>query len=231
MHSSVLRTNADHIYEDLRASILALESEPGAPLDVNGIAANLGVSRSPVRDALLRLSRDGLVDIRPQRGTLVSLIDPEKAHEERFMRENLELPALALFAAEKDAESFILHRDALASALASQKLALERGDLAAFLAGDDAFHRTIFAAAAKNRCWDAVNAMSGHYRRIRYLALRTRSVPDGILEEHGAIYALVAERNGTGAVELMRRHLARVDMDESALRRDYPSYFTEGVTA
>ncbi len=228
MQQSVLRTNADRIYQDLRESILFLDPEPGAPLDVNAIANTLGVSRSPVRDALLRLSRDGLVEIRPQRGTLVSLIDPVKAHEERFMRENLELPALALFASERDGDHFARFRDSLASALASQRLALQRGDLAAFLAGDDAFHRTIFAAASKSRCWEAVNAMSGHYRRIRYLALRSHSTPDTILDEHGAIYSLVAERNEAGATALMRRHLARLDVDESALRREYPSYFAEG---
>lgn len=225
----MLRTNADRIYENLRESILFLDPEPGAPLDVNGIAQNLGVSRSPVRDALMRLSRDGLVDIRPQRGTLVSCIDPDRAHEERFMRENLELPAIALFAANPDSDSFIRHRDALSSALSAQLLALQRGDLAAFLATDDAFHRAIFAGASKLRCWEAVNAMSGHYRRIRYLALRSQSLPDAILEEHRLIHSLVARREGNEAVALLKRHLARVDLDETALRREYPSYFVEGA--
>lgn len=222
------RTNADRIYDELRGAIMFLDPEPGAPLDLNGIASSLGVSRSPVRDALLRLARDGLVDVRPQRGSCVSLIDPDRAGEERFMRESLEVPAMALFAEEPDPDAFARARDTLAAALESQRLALERGDIDAFFVGDEAFHGAIFAGAGKTRCWEAVMAMSGHYRRLRFLALRDRARLTGLLEEHTAIFERLAARDGPGAVGLTRRHLARVDLDETSLHREYPAYFIGG---
>ncbi len=219
------RTIADRIYGELRKALMLLDPEPGAPLDMNVLSERLGVSRSPVREALLRLAAEGLVDIMPQRGTFVSRIDGDRAREERFFRESLEVPSLGLFVGEAEASLFARCRDDMAAALETQRLAAGRGDYEAFFSADDGFHRAIFAGAGKMRCWEAVMSMSGHYRRLRFLSLRSRSLPDMLLQDHGDLFRLISERNAEEALAAMKRHLARLDLDESALRDAYPGYF------
>lgn len=224
----VPRTIAQRIYAELHDSIILLDPPPGATLDVHAIATKLGVSRSPVRDALMRLAGDGLVDIMPQRGTCVSRIDLARAHEERFLRESLEVPSVSLLVANPDPGNFARYRDELATAIGRQRLAIERDDLAAFLSGDDEFHRAIFCGAGKSRCWEAVRSMSGHYRRLRFLALSKRAATKDLIVEHENLFRHIVSRDGAAALDLIRRHLARVDLDESSLRVDYPGFFTEG---
>lgn len=219
------RTIADRIYAELRRDLMLLEPEPGSPLDMKVLAERLGVSRSPVREALLRLAGEGLVDIMPQRGTFVSRIDSDRAREERFFRESLEIPALGLFVGEAEEPLFTRCRDDMAAALETQRLAAGRGDFEAFFASDDDFHQAIFTGAGKRRCWEAVLAMSGHYRRLRFLSLRSRSLPEMLLQDHGELFRFISERNEEGSLSAIRRHLARLDLDESALRDAYPGYF------
>ena len=85
------------VYNQLREKIETLELKPGTELNLTELSDSLGVSRSPLRDALLRLERDSLVDIFPQKGTRVSFLDIADIRQERFMRTNLELGAVSRF--------------------------------------------------------------------------------------------------------------------------------------
>ena len=131
------------VYNQLREQIETLVLKPGTELNLTELSESLGVSRSPLRDALLRLERDSLVDIFPQKGTRVSYLDISDIRQERFMRMNLELGALKSF---MDLELNDLAKEAyvtrLKSLLLKQKAALISGSYIDFLKADDEMHAT-----------------------------------------------------------------------------------------
>ena len=86
------------VYNALRNNIMSLQLKPGTVMSTQEIAQKLDVSRTPVREAFIRLQRDGLVDIFPQKETIVSRIDFNKVEQERFVRESLECSNIELFA-------------------------------------------------------------------------------------------------------------------------------------
>src|SRR3954464_1739569 len=88
------RTNRRVVYEALRRRVLTLELPPGAALSENELAAALGVSRTPVRESLILLAEEGLVQVFPQVGSFVSRVDPVKVADAQFLREAVELAAL-----------------------------------------------------------------------------------------------------------------------------------------
>ena len=88
------RTNRRVVYETLRRKVLTLELPPGAALSENELAAALGVSRTPVRESLILLADEGLVQVFPQVGTFVSRVDPDRVRDAQFLREAVELAAL-----------------------------------------------------------------------------------------------------------------------------------------
>ena len=92
-------SNQDKIYLQLRGEMMTLALKPGEVLRAQELAEHLGVSRTPVREAFIRLQRDGLVNILPQRETAVSLIDLGRVMQERFVRESLELGVAAQLSA------------------------------------------------------------------------------------------------------------------------------------
>lgn len=215
-------TISERVYHGLRNSILVLKLEPGSEISIKLIAENLGVSRSPVRDALLELEKEGLVDILPQIGTRVSRIDIERMHEERFLRESLEEKTLALFIG-KHTEADIFR---LREVIERQRTCLAEGDFVSFLDNDDEFHRIFFEAADKKMCWNLVRSMSGHYRRVRLLNLRNRAVPDNILSQHAELLVHICAKNRPAAQRVMKDHLSKIFFEEKELVQEFPDYFT-----
>ncbi|NCC13626.1 MAG: GntR family transcriptional regulator, partial [Spirochaetia bacterium] len=106
MANIVRVTASEEIYQTLRSEILSLRFKPGEELNLQLLSTQLQVSRSPVRDALMRLSGDNLVDIFPQKGTRVSLINLKQVEEERFLRKSLEESAVRKFIYQSKEEHF-----------------------------------------------------------------------------------------------------------------------------
>ena len=97
------RTNRRVVYETLRRKVLTLELPPGTALSENELAAAMGVSRTPVRESLILLAEEGLVQVFPQVGSFVSRVDPDGVADAQFLREAVELAALDDLPAELDA--------------------------------------------------------------------------------------------------------------------------------
>jgi DNA-binding GntR family transcriptional regulator len=215
-------TISDRVYQGLRAAIMRLDLKPGDEINIKTISENLGVSRSPVRDALLKLEKEGLADLMPQKGTFVSRIDLARMREERFLRESLEEKTLELFVDRCTDTDVCRIRDILDA----QKRSLDSGSYEDFLDRDDEYHRVFFEGADKRMCWDIIQSMSGHYRRVRLLVLRRDGMSAHNYAEHASIYDLVRARDKAGAVAVLRGHLGRLDIEEGALVAEFPDYFT-----
>ncbi|MFB7756619.1 GntR family transcriptional regulator, partial [Streptomyces sp. NPDC056121] len=145
----------------LRARITSLELLPGAPLSENELAAELDVSRTPVREALILLGEESLVDVFPKLGTFVSRISVDAVLEAQFMREALELAALREAVTKSGAQDIT----ALRAILDAQRAALKAGDADVFFEQDEAFHRRLMEASGHRTLWRTVATAKAHLDR------------------------------------------------------------------
>lgn len=217
-------TARDYALRVLKNNIAAMELEPGAMVSENELAAQMGLSRTPVREALMELAKCRMVDVLPQRGSRIALIDYALVDEARFAREVLEVAVLDLvcsLASEKDVAQ-------LRQNVRLQKLAQEPG-----MAGtldmmelDDAFHRMLFAIAKKENTYAMLCGMTIHFDRVRHLALGV--VKDSkIIADHEAICEAIACGDAERAKKVMKEHLSRVKVDEALVRNTYPQYIRQ----
>lgn len=212
---------ASQVYDYLMQRILDMELEPFRELSEAKLAIEFGISRTPVREALARLARRGLVDILPQRGTRVSPLSIELIAKSRFIREALERP-LARMAAEKltpDIAALMVREIAL------QQTYAELGDDQAFLASDDQFHALIARAAGFESIWDDVREAKFHMDRVRRLSLLSQQHMQFIIGEHREILAHLKAHDVAGADQSIAVHLVSVMRELDLIRERHPEYF------
>lgn len=214
------------VYSELRHEIENLILKPGEELVVNSLTEKYGVSRSPVRDALLRLKRDSLVDIFPQKGTRVSKINIHQVAEERFMRKSLELSALEKFLdkeiSDNERESFII---LLKSIILKQHAALLSKDYSEFLKSDDELHRMFFTYADVDGIWSILKAHTGNDYRIRILSFMTAGIAVEVEEQHKALIDAIERGDKERALALDLAHLSKIDEEYKTLKENFPDYF------
>lgn len=217
------RQVAPQVLEALRELILSVTLQPGTVLARAELAEHYGVSQTPIRDALLRLGDEGLVDIFPQHATVVSRIDVDAALQAHFLRRAIELENLAAACAlEDDAHAALT--DTLAAQLSQQKAALRRTDYTAFEAADQAFHHAMYEAAKVPALWDLVRQRSGHVDRLRRLNLPAKGKAQAVLADHEAILAALRARDLPGAAQALRTHLAGTLSFIDKVRAAYPDW-------
>ncbi|NMA22181.1 MAG: GntR family transcriptional regulator [Spirochaetales bacterium] len=219
----VRTTVSEEIYRTLREEILSLRFKPGEELNLQVLCDQLQVSRSPVRDALMRLASDNLVDIFPQRGTRVSLINLREVEEERFLRKSLEESAVKkLIYQGKE-----IHWNEMRQIIESQQEAQKTNDFVAFLAADDAFHRTIFEAIGMLRIWKIIEAQGGNYHRIRLLSFYEKNVISHIIDEHTNMVDALKNKRLEELLDLQNNHLSKLLQETEIIVARYPHYFTK----
>lgn len=212
---------SDLVYDELVAAIRDLRLPPGAALSETELAQQLGVSRTPVREAIARLAHNGLVLVVPQVGTRVARISLREVDEARFVRENLETAAFEAACAIPDRDMTVL--DGL---LDEQEACFRAGDLARFFAADEALHARIFALSGYPGVWQAVQRMKLQLDRLRRLSLPEPAMMRDLIDEHRLIVeALRRGDAGTGRGHIST-HARRVLVLQEPLRRAHPDYFT-----
>jgi len=213
-------TGRDYALRVLKENILCLELEPGSMVSENELALQLGLSRTPVREALMSLSKVRLVEVYPQRGSAVSLIDYDLVEESCFMRRVLECSVVELASQYATKEDKVELEDNIAL----QERCLRGGRLEALMQLDNEMHHILFRIARKEQTWDIMTSFTAHFDRVRSMALTTANERN--LADHRAIVRAVADGNAAEARRLMESHLSRYKVDEQALREHYPaSYF------
>src|SRR4051794_27022258 len=137
------RQAAPQVFERLRDMITSLLLPPGSPLSRAALAAQFGVSSTPIRDALMRLDEEGLVEVFPQHATVVSRIDVRRAEQAHFLRQALELEIVRLLS-ERPNEALGAE---LNQTIARQQQFAKAGEFEKFMAADNEFHARLYAAA------------------------------------------------------------------------------------
>ena len=212
---------ASQIYDHLMQKILNMQFQPFQELSEARLAAEFGVSRTPIREALGRLARRGLVDILPQRGTRVSPLSVDLIAKSRFIREALERP-LARLAAEKLTPEIAL---LLMREIALQHTFAKLDDDESFLQSDDRFHALIAKAAGFESIWDDVRDAKFHMDRVRRLSLLSQERMFFIVGEHETILGRLEARDPKGADESIAVHLTSVMHELDGIRARHPEYF------
>ena len=212
--------NRDYTLRLLKENIISLDLAPGCQVSEAELAAQLGLSRTPVREALIELSKVGIVMITPQKPSVVASIDEKLVEEALFLRKVLECSVVELVcgtAAPQD----IAHLEEI---IQLQSFYLGRNSLDQLLLTDNQFHELLFHIAQKDHIHALTQNFSIHFDRVRRMSLD--SVENlKIIEDHSSILAAIRENRPSLARELMQMHLSRYKVDVAAIREKYPQYF------
>ncbi|WP_235911982.1 GntR family transcriptional regulator [Mesorhizobium xinjiangense] len=212
----------ERIVDALREAIVTLEMAPGTMLDKSELTARFGVSRFPVAEALNRLKAEGLVDIKPQSGSTVSLIRVADVQENMFLRRALEAETVALIALRHD-EALLAE---LRRNLRYQKAAVDAEDRQGFYQLDLAFHDTLVSAIGYERVRATVEKARLALDRVRRLlgSPRRHAVT---YQEHCAIVAALEQGDAVAARQAMVAHIDAVMRELEAFCDDNPGVFVD----
>lgn len=204
---SVHKTNlVFHAYSRLKGDILAARIVPGFQATELEFASRLGMSRTPVREALLRLESDGLVELIPRRGARVlptSIADIREIYE---VLTALEPEAAASLASRKERTGLLMELEA---ATEQMERAVTRGDLDAWASADDRFHRQLLALSKNQRMINFVNRLFDQAHRVRLITLRLRPVPEKSTGDHRQILSHIKSGDADAARRCFRSHRKR----------------------
>jgi len=222
-HGRPRNTAASRIYRDLRTELVSLERRPGEAISEAEIALAYGVSRTPVREAILKLSDEGLVDIFPQSGINVSRIPIAALPEAIVIRKALEETTTRL-TAQLATPSQIL---ALQSILERQREADAAGDREAFHRADELFHATIAEIAKYPGIWQLILQVKVHVDRFRLLTLPQAGRMATVIAEHERILSAIEAHDVDAAALAMGKHIERLLGDIAGIKDINPEFFDE----
>jgi DNA-binding GntR family transcriptional regulator len=205
----------------LETHIITNVFRPGEHLSESDLAERLGVSRQPVREALIRLSEAGLVRVLPQRGTEVTRISPARAESARFLRAAVE-GAIVREAAIQASPAAIHQMRAL---IRQQAAAVRAKNHAGFLALDDALHRAFAASIAQEDVWRVLHTVKLQMDRVRYLSMPDATPTTRLLKQHSAIVDAIERHAPDEAETMLHVHLSELLLSLPRLMATMPDYF------
>ncbi|MEM7774941.1 MAG: GntR family transcriptional regulator [Pseudomonadota bacterium] len=201
--SSGKRAQTDRVYDRLKHMILEGELLPGGFVLQEELGDRIGVSRTPIREALIRLQSEGLIEIRPRHGMRVLPVSVSGMREIYEVLTGLEAHA-AKIVAERGAETATLAK--LDEAVAEMDRALAIDDLAAWAEADDRFHTTLVAATGNQRLIDIMSKIFDQAYRVRKLTLKLRPKPVRSNAAHRAVVEAIRDRDQQGAYRIHEQH-------------------------
>jgi GntR family transcriptional regulator, rspAB operon transcriptional repressor len=213
-------TAREYAYRTIKDNIVSVELVPGSLVSENELAAKMGISRTPVREALIELAKLKLVEIYPQKGSYISLIDSELVEEARFLRyilENTMVEIACDYATEEDLMK-------LEENVRMQEFYITHLDKDKELQADNAFHELIFEISNKKFTYYLLGGIMTHFDRVRSLRLSTIN-DDKIISDHQVLVKAIREHNKQLAKEIISQHLSRYIVDAKDLKKQYPTYF------
>lgn len=216
------------VYRTLRDKIVSMELKPGTTISTQEIADSMSVSRTPVREAFIRLQREDLLDVTPQRSTVVSKINMDRVYQERFIREALEIEVAQKFIEVATPE--VLAR--MRRNIEKQYAAIEEQRYVDYLELDNALHQTAFTETHEDLGRSIVQQMNGHYDRIRLISAWEGQIVYTAMQEHEKYVDYIERKDALHARKLLRSHLQALRMQEEILLTNWSEYFNDaGVEA
>lgn len=193
---------SDRLREQIEEQIATGQLAPGSALDEVSMAARFGVSRTPLREALIQLAAEGLVELRPRRGAVVASVGPARLLEMFEVMAELE-SMCARLAARRMTE--VEQAELLAAHRACEEA---RGDPDAYFYCNERFHLAIYAGSHNGFLAEEAAALQRRLRPYRRLQLRLRDRMANSFAEHEAVVAALQAGDAAGAGEALRRHVS-----------------------
>jgi GntR family transcriptional regulator, rspAB operon transcriptional repressor len=217
------QTIAVQVCAFLRREIISGVLLPRAPLSEQELSQRFGVSRTPIREALIKLSQENLVEIYPQYGSFVAPIKLQDVFDSQFVREALECAAIERAVERIDAAQ----AKALNAVLRRQRLMQRADDEAAFFIADEQMHAMIMEIAGHPNAWRQVESAKAQMDRVRHLTMRLPRKLSSVVAEHEAIVDRLIDHDRAGALEAMRVHVRGLFRSVEILKREHANYFAE----
>lgn len=203
----------------LRNAIIRNRFAPGQRISESEIGTMFGVSRQPVREAFIKLADEGLLEVRPQRGTFLRRISLDAVLDARFVREAVEADIVKLCAT--NAAPGLIDR---LYRLVDSQAKLADVSPEAFIPLDDEFHRELAKGAGRPNAWMVIDGMKSQMDRVRQLS--TQNLPiDHLVAQHRAVVDAIARQDPKAAEAAMRDHLHMILKDIPWIREKFPDHF------
>lgn len=219
---SALEAVGPQVYRILREQIIQAELMPGERISEAEIAKSLSISRQPVREAFIKLSEEGLVQVLPQRGTYVTRISTASVMDIRFVREAIEADIVRQVAGEHTGETVRELRDQIA-----RQKQVPHDDRNAFLRLDELFHHTLAAAAGRAYAWSVIESVKAQMDRVRFLSVDDLHV-GRLIEQHERIVDAIEAGDVAGAETALRTHLREILKSLPEIARARTEFFDGG---
>lgn len=213
-------STAQQVHDWLHRRVVTGELLPGARLSETEIAAQLGLSRQPVREAFIRLAEGGLAEIRPQRGTYIGRISMRAVLSARLIREAVESD-LARMVAQTRPDLSTFHAQ-----IAAQEAAHAAGDVPGFIWADDRFHAALAEAAGCPAVWQDLDRLKAQMNRMRHLSMRVFDRADTIAQ-HRTMLAALETGDPDAAEAATRAHLRQMLDELPQMAAAHPDFFSD----
>ncbi|MHA7773498.1 GntR family transcriptional regulator [Roseibium sp. M-1] len=213
--------NSEIVYRDLREAIINIALPPGTPLSEKEITEKYGISRTPVREAILRLAEEKLVDVFPKSGTFVARIPVAELREAIVARKALE-EVCVREATLRATKSQLME---LKAVIQRERELAESGDEDAFHEADNAFHAGIAAASGYPGIWSMIEKIRLQVERYRRLTLPQQGRMQLVVDEHARVLEAMERGNADEAVACMHNHLNKLQIDIGMFQDLWPDYF------
>ncbi|HHX69117.1 MAG: GntR family transcriptional regulator [Miniphocaeibacter sp.] len=212
---------SDKVYLELHSKIMNLNIKPGKIISIKDICNSMNISRSPVRDAIIRLEEEGLVESIPQVGIRITQINFKKMEDERYLRHCIEYKMAIDYGSKNYSLIELLKFE---NNIKLQELAIKEKNYIAFLEYDDAFHEVLFEITGRGFIWEIILENQAHYRRMRLLALI--SLGDNhlkdLVEQHKKMVEYIKSKDTDSLIKLLDLHISELVEEKFWLRDNYP---------
>ena len=217
-----------YIYRVLRENIMNLNLKPGESIGEIELSKVLNVSRTPLREAIVQLIEEKLLEVFPQKGSFVSKINLNLVGEAIFVRETCESRILKMACQDENEDNVDELISKLEKNIEYQKIVLNfNEDLHEFFTLDNEFHYILFDHYNKKNSWKAIKRLSTHYDRLRLLDALEKTNIKATLDQHIELVELIKSKNIEKIESSVEKHLLNYKDMIKKYEQKYPEYFCD----
>ena len=216
-----LKNTVEQLHTILRKEIIDMRLKPGEPIFEKELCQRLGVSRTPVREACMRLSFDNLVEIFPQRGTFVTKIRRQDVHEDHFVRDALETATITYAVEHLTSKD----KDNLRKILDKQQICVDSNESEKLYQLDQKLHKYLAQVGHSEKVWNVIENAKLQLNRVRMLTYPMPGYLQIIVDQHRELVEQLCLGDEEKAVAAMKHHLNDVLQRFEILIKTYPDYF------
>jgi len=196
--------------------------EPGTSVSVQRLSELYGVSRTPVREAIVRLQQSGLLEVYPQRKTVVSKIDLKRVCEELFIRTSLESAVADKFI--RRCSQLVI--DTMQELINKQKKYTDKEHFTEFYNKENYFHKLIFDTADQELSWNTIENVATHYNRVRILNGKINGA-QSIIDEHEKMIAAIRKGNSESLRKAITEYSDNLQDQIKVISKQNPKFFSK----